>query len=161
MKNTTLLFLVKKQDNIISDLVLAMKKRGFGAGRYNGVGGKLDEGETIEQAVIREAYEEIAVTVQENHLQKVAELSFTFPHRPDFNQLVHVYITESWSGEPTESEEMKPQWYKVQEIPFNTMWPDDIFWLPQMIDGKLIKGSFTFGEGDVVLDCSIEQVGSF
>jgi 8-oxo-dGTP pyrophosphatase MutT (NUDIX family) len=55
MRNTTLLFLVKKQDNKITDVLLAMKKRGFGAGRWNGVGGKLGEGETIEQAVIRES----------------------------------------------------------------------------------------------------------
>jgi 8-oxo-dGTP diphosphatase len=91
MKNTTLLFLVKKQDNKISELLFAMKKRGFGAGRWNGVGGKLSEGETIVQAVVRETKEEIGVDVQESHLKKVAELAFTFPHRPDFNQLVHVF----------------------------------------------------------------------
>lgn len=160
MKNTTLLFLIKKNNNKISEILLAMKKRGFGAGRYNGVGGKLNEGETIEQAVVREAYEEIGSMVQESELQKVAELAFTFPHRPDFDQLVHVYTTEMWSGEPVESEEMKPEWYSIENIPFDTMWPDDKFWVPHMIDGKLIKGAFTFGEGDVILDQDITIVDS-
>lgn len=160
MRNTTLLFLIKKQEGKISDILLAMKKRGFGAGRWNGVGGKLGEGETIEQALIREAKEEIGVEVVESDLKKVAELTFTFPHRPDFNQVVHTYITENWSGEPIESEEMKPEWYKSENIPFDTMWPDDKFWVPHMIEGKLIKGAFTFGEGDVVIDQGVQFVES-
>lgn len=161
MRNTTLLFLIKKQDNKISEILLAMKKRGFGVGRWNGVGGKLGDGETIEQAVIREAYEEINIVTKESDLQKVAELAFTFQHRPDFDQLVHVYITETWQGDPVESEEMKPEWYQVSEIPFDTIWPDDKFWIPQMIDGKLIKGAFTFGEGDVILEQDIIVVDSW
>ena len=152
MRNTTLLFLIKKSDTTITDICLAMKKRGFGAGRYNGVGGKLDEGETIEQAVIREASEEIGIIVSETNLVKVAELAFTFPHRPDFNQLVHVYTTTVWDNEPTESEEMKPSWFSVPEIPYATMWPDDILWLPQVVHGKSVTAAFTFGEGDVITE---------
>jgi len=53
----TLLFLIKDDQ-----ILLAMKKRGFGAGRFNGVGGKVEPGETIEQALIRESQEEINVT---------------------------------------------------------------------------------------------------
>ncbi len=158
MRNTTLLFLIKKDDNKISEILLAMKKRGFGVGRWNGVGGKLSDGETIEQAVIREAHEEIGIVAKESDLQKVAELAFTFPHRPDFDQLVHVYVTEKWLGEPVESEEMKPEWYSVKNIPFDTMWSDDTFWVPQMIEGKLIKGAFTFGEGDVILEQEVDSV---
>lgn len=158
MRNTTLLFLIKKDDNKISEILLAMKKRGFGAGRWNGVGGKLGDGETIEQAVIREAHEEIGIVAKESDLQKVAELAFTFPHRPDFDQLVHVYVTEKWLGEPVESEEMKPEWYSVKNIPFDTMWPDDKFWVPHMVEGKLIKGAFTFGEGDVILEQEVNIV---
>lgn len=158
MKNTTLLFLIKKNESNISEILLAMKKRGFGAGRWNGVGGKLGDGETIEQAVIREAHEEISVIVQESNLQKVAELTFQFPRRPDFDQIVHTYVTETWSGEPVESEEMKPEWYISNNLPFDTMWPDDQFWVPHMIDGKLIKGSFVFGENDVILEQEITIV---
>lgn len=150
MRNTTLLFLIKKSGDTITDICLAMKKRGFGAGRYNGVGGKLDEGETIEQAVIREANEEIGVTVSETNLVKVAELGFTFPHRPDFDQLVHVYTTTVWDNEPIESEEMKPEWFSVPEIPYTTMWPDDILWLPQVVHGKFVHAGFIFGEGDII-----------
>ncbi len=43
MRDCTLLFLIKKNDGVITDVCLAMKKRGFGAGRWNGVGGKVTE----------------------------------------------------------------------------------------------------------------------
>lgn len=158
MKNTTLLFLIKKNDNKISEILLAMKKRGFGMGRWNGVGGKCEESETIKHAVVREAYEEVGVSVLESDLEKVAELAFTFPYRPDFNQLVHVFITERWSGDPIESEEMRPEWYTVGNIPFDSMWPDDKFWLPYMLEGKRIQGKFSFGEGDVIMEQEVNVV---
>lgn len=148
MKTTTLLFLIKE-----NEICLAMKKRGFGAGRYNGVGGKLQEGESIEQAVIRETKEEIGVDVKEMH--KVAILDFSFANKPEWNQECHTYFCTEWEGVPTESEEMKPEWFTVDSIPFEKMWPDDIFWLPRVIKGENLKAEFTFGEGDAVLDQKI------
>ncbi len=156
MRDTTLLFLVKRNDDVITDICLAMKKRGFGVGRYNGTGGKVEEGESIEDAVKREAREEIGVVVQD--MSKCAELAFTFPDKTDWNQLVHVYITYEWQGNIVESEEMKPEWFAVNDIPYATMWPDDIFWLPKVLDGNYIKASFSFGEGDVILDQEVTVV---
>lgn len=161
MNNTTLLFLIKKNQDHISEICLAMKKRSFGAGRWNGVGGKLLPGETIPQALIRETKEEINVEVQVGDLSKVAELTFTFPDRPDFDQLVHVFVAEIWMGEPTESEEMRPEWFSAENIPFDTMWPDDKFWLPQVVQGKYIQGAFTFGEQDAILEQEVREVEGF
>ena len=156
MKNATLVFLIRKMEGDVVDICLAMKKRGFGAGRFNGVGGKVEEGESVEDGARREAKEEIGVDIKE--LTKCAELSFTFPHEPSFDQLVHVYISESWEGEPHETEEMLPSWLSTSNIPYGQMWPDDIFWLPQILLGKKVKGRFTFGEGDIVKEESVEVV---
>ncbi len=158
MRNSTLLFLVKKDGDTITDICLTMKKRGFGKGRYNGVGGKVEEGETIEQAVKREAYEEIGVTVGE--MTKCGEFAFTFPHNPSFDQIVHVFLTSTWEGEPVETEEMNPFWFTVSDIPYKEMWPDDIFWLPHVVAGKSATGHFVFGEGDVIVgqEVSVQQL---
>ncbi|MBU4141329.1 hypothetical protein KKE99_00440, partial [Patescibacteria group bacterium] len=65
-------------------------------------------------------------------------------------QLVHAYFTESWSGEPAESEEMSPKWFPVSKIPYRIMWPDDEFWLPEALKSNLLKATFKFGENDVI-----------
>ncbi|HPO06171.1 MAG TPA: 8-oxo-dGTP diphosphatase [Candidatus Gracilibacteria bacterium] len=159
LRDVTLIFLVKKEQNQIQDILLAMKKRGFGVNRWNGVGGKLEEGESIEEAAIREAQEEVSVQVLD--LLKVAEIDFHFPHNPKFNQKVHAYLCEKWEGEPQESEEMRPQWFKPENIPYPEMWPDDEFWLPQVLQGQKLRAKFIFGENDSVQEQAVNLVDNF
>lgn len=155
MRDMTLLFLVRE-----NQILLAMKKRGFGEGRWNGVGGKCEPGETLEQAVVRETQEEISVTPTE--FSKVAELTFDQYFKGEHVYLKgHVFIATEWQGEPTESEEMAPKWFSVDSIPYDTMWPDDPYWLPLILDGKKIKASFVMDEKDVVLEHQVEEVAGF
>jgi 8-oxo-dGTP diphosphatase len=150
MIQVTLLFL-QREDEIL----LAMKKRRFGAGKWNGTGGKVEPGETFQQAAIRECEEEIGVTP--HILQKVGELHFF--DLPDVEHYAHVYTASEWEGVPQESEEMAPRWFKVNEIPFDMMWPDDIYWMPLMLAGKQFKGTFTV-ENDILIACDIREVTS-
>lgn len=144
-KQATLCFLLN--DNKI---LLAMKKRGFGQGRFNGVGGKPNPGEDILNTAIRETQEEIGVLVK--NLKQLATLDFYFQANPDWNQQVLVYTTNDWEGEPVETEEMKPQWFDLDKIPYDSMWPDDKYWLPLVIENKFTKAEFLFGENDTILD---------
>lgn len=154
-KNCTLLFL-RKDDQIL----LAMKKRGFGSGRYNGVGGKIEPGETIEQALIRECQEEIKVTPLKYH--KIAEHDFTqLESEKPWRMYVHAYFCDEWEGEPVETEEMAPEWFKVDAIPYDAMWQDDIFWLPLVLKGKKLFGNFTFDEQENMLTHDIKEVEAF
>jgi mutator protein MutT len=148
-----LIFLLKDDQ-----ILLAMKKRGFGAGRWNGVGGKIDPGETIEQAAVRECQEEIGVTPED--LEQVAFHRFTFPDdTPDM--LAHVFLCRSWKGEPTETEEMAPCWFAVKDIPYGEMWDDDIIWLPAVLAGKKLSTVFGFGTRDNVTSAQIKLVSNF
>jgi 8-oxo-dGTP diphosphatase / 2-hydroxy-dATP diphosphatase len=156
MRDTTLVYLIKREEGEIKEICLALKKRGFGINRWNGVGGKLKEGETIEAGAKRETKEEIGAVVKE--LNKVAELEFYFPHNSDWDQKVHVYLAEEWEGELAESDEMKPEWFLVEELLYSQMWPDDPFWLPEVLKGNLVKGVFEFGEGDVIREKKVEVV---
>lgn len=138
----TLVFLV--QDGRV---LLAVKKRGFGAGKWNGVGGKLLPGESLKEAAAREVLEEIGVKVRQSNLQRVATLNFLFPDLPtdaNMNVTVCVYVCKRWRSRPTESEEMQPRWFSHNKIPYPKMWWDDTFWLPKVLEGKLIKGDFYF-----------------
>lgn len=159
LRDATLVFLIKKSKEKISEICLAMKKRGFGSNRWNGAGGKVEQDESIDDGAKRETQEEIGVEVEEK--SKVAELSFYFPHNPAWNQKVHVYFSEIWNGEPSESEEMKPQWFSAQELPFNNMWPDDEFWIPEVLSGKLVKATFVFDKDDNILEKDIQIIENF
>lgn len=122
-----------------------MKKRGFGAGRWNGVGGKIEPNETEVQGLIRETQEEIEVTPLE--YDKIAVLDFAFPDGT-IDMQGHVYFCTKWEGEPIETEEMAPQWFRIADIPYDDMWQDDIVWLPQVLKGKKLTANFTFDHDD-------------
>lgn len=143
MKQATLLFLLRE-----NQILLAMKKRDFGKDLWNGVGGKVKEGETTLNAVIRETNEEIGVEVEASNLFHHGDLAFEFPKKPEWDQTVAVFSTKQWKGEPSESEEMQPQWFSFTEISYNKMWWDDKIWLPKLIEGKRFSGRFVFGEDE-------------
>jgi 8-oxo-dGTP diphosphatase/2-hydroxy-dATP diphosphatase len=136
-------------------VLLGMKKRGFGAGRWNGFGGKVLDDETIEDSLVREMEEEAGIKIEK--FEKVGIMDFTFAKSGEMIE-VHVFKTDTFSGEPKETEEMKPEWFNVDEIPFANMWPDDIHWMPLFLAGKKFKGAFTFGEGDEILKKELEEV---
>ena len=126
-------------------VLLGMKKRGFGAGRWNGFGGKVEEGETIEEAALREVREEAGIAVKE--IEKYGIIDFETKDKPEILE-VHIFKGNDITGEPVESEEMRPSWFHVDDIPFDTMWPDDIYWFPLLLAGKKFKGKFLFDNSD-------------
>jgi len=137
-------------------ILLGMKKRGFGAGRWNGFGGKLKAGETIEQAAIRETQEECGIEITE--LEKLGLIDFEFEGNSEILE-VHLFSIKTFSGEPIETEEMKSQWFAFADIPFDSMWPDDEFWIPLFLADKKFKGYFLFDkEGNKILEKKIEVV---
>ncbi len=150
-KVATLAFLIKN-----NEVLLAMKKRGFGEGRWNGSGGKVHGGETVEEAAKREVKEEIGVSIK--NLNKAATLNFYFAKKPEWNQQVIVYSVEDWNGEPAESEEMKPRWFKINEIPYNQMWSGDSYWIPQVLSGKKVEADFLFDDNQQMIDKNVRNV---
>lgn len=136
-----------------------MKKRGFGVGKWNGVGGKVESGETIPAAMIRECQEEIGVTPTE--YEQVATIMFNEYDDGKLKQMqVHVYICTGWMGEPAESEEMRPEWFATDKLPYEQMWADDPYWLPQVLDGQGLKAEFTLDENNDVIKNSVTIVES-
>lgn len=155
MKRTLLtLVLIIRNEQIL----LGMKKRGFGMGRWNGFGGKVEEGETIEEAAKRETFEECGVTITQ--MEWVGVHEFEFANKLGDILEVHVFRADNWSGEIKETEEMRPQWFTIDAIPYDEMWPDDIHWLPVFLAGKKFRTRFLFGENDTVLENEVREVTS-
>jgi 8-oxo-dGTP diphosphatase len=150
MRDATLVFLLR--GNPPMEILLGLKKRGLGEGKWNGFGGKVEDGETIERAAARELHEECGIELNVVDLHPVARIEFYFPHKPEWDQVVHVFIADEWRGEPRESREMTPRWFKTNAIPYDTMWVDDKHWLPLALQGKRVNASFTFLEDNETFD---------
>ncbi|KAI0659397.1 NUDIX hydrolase domain-like protein [Cubamyces menziesii] len=145
-------------------VLLGLKKRGIGMGLWNGFGGKVDPGETPEQAAVRELQEEAGITAP---LQQCGTLLFVVDG-VDTAFDISVFNAYEYTGTVTESEEMRPEWFSIQKsmlpphhplttidhgeasetlppIPLQTMWADDEFWLPLMFARRYFVGRADFG----------------
>jgi 8-oxo-dGTP pyrophosphatase MutT (NUDIX family)/NTP pyrophosphatase (non-canonical NTP hydrolase) len=142
MKDATLCFVLDAGSP--QRVLLGYKKGGFGEGKFDGFGGKVEPGETTSVAAARELMEESGLVVSPGELEYVAHLDFLFPHRPEWSQIVHAFVAHGWAGTPTESDEMVPQWFEYQEIPYARMWGDSLYWLPLALAGKRLHGHIEF-----------------
>lgn len=108
----TLMFVV--QDGKI---LLIRKKRGIGAGKVNGPGGKFEPGETALQCVLREVREELCIDVADAREMGVLNFSFTCGTIPEIR--CHVFMASSFKGTPLETPEAEPFWCPVDGIPYD------------------------------------------
>ncbi|HYD35208.1 MAG TPA: HAD-IA family hydrolase [Vitreimonas sp.] len=136
----TLCFLLRE-----NQVLLGLKKKGFGQGKYVGIGGKVESGEGIEQAVIREVEEEIEVTPTK--LIPAGVVNFYFPYQDSpirWNQQGNIYLTTSWTGQIQETAEIAPQWWEITALPYDQMWPDAVYWLELALRRQLQTGVFLY-----------------
>ena len=145
---TTLVFIRRQQQ-----VLLIHKKTGLGAGKILGPGGKLEPLETPLACAIRETEEELKITPHD--LQPMAELFFHDLAHPKIK--VYVYVTDHFTGTPTETREAAPLWCPIQDLPLDQMWADDQFWLPQILQNEPIRGWFYF-DGARLVDHHIESI---
>lgn len=143
-QRATLLFIVDESKN---EVLLIRKKRGLGAGKMNGPGGKIDPGETEVECAVRETQEELHVTALDP--VKHGELWFDFVDGLKMN--VGVFRATRWEGQPTETDEALPVWTQLNALPLDEMWADDRFWLhPVLAEKRHFMGRFQF-DGDTML----------
>lgn len=134
-------FIVK--DNHI---LLGMKQRGFGKGKWNGFGGKVSPNEHIMQGAIRECEEEVCITP--HNITKIGIINFYI--NQELHE-VHYFLTKDFSGTPANTEEMHPKWFTLTNIPYENMWQDDPYWMPLMLNNNFFSASFYFDDHERII----------
>jgi 8-oxo-dGTP diphosphatase len=142
----TCLCMIRRQTATGPEVLLGLKKSGFGAGKWVGLGGHVEEGEKPEHAAVREVQEESGLVVPADSLQHLASIEFRFPVRPAWDQTAEVFVTSVYQGEPEESDEVAPRWFSEQELPLDKMWDDAKYWLPLVLGGQHVDVLITFAE---------------
>jgi len=135
-------------------VLLGMKKRGFGEGKWNGFGGKVHDDETVEDTAKREIVEEAGINPLD--LKKHGVLHFYFDDVEIFE--CYIFRFTEFEGGPRETEEMRPKWFDVDKIPFDKMWKDDPYWIPLLLDGKNFVGHFYFDNNENLLNHNLKKV---
>ncbi len=140
-ERATLCFLI--QDG---QILLIRKKRGLGAGKINGPGGRIEPGEEPHECAVRETSEEVGLTPL--NVQNRGELHFQFAD--GYSLHCAVFVAHEYTGELIETDEALPIWTPLDSIPYDEMWADDIHWLPGVIQGGTFRGYFHF-DGEKML----------
>ena len=140
------------------EILMGLKKRGFGAGKLNGVGGKQEAGETIEECAVRETQEEIGVKITKYEcLGKIIFDNLFYKNVPECN-MMHCFVATEWEGEPVESDEEKPQWIKISDLDYSKLWGDDEYWLPPVLEEKEIEAYFHYNSDNTFDDYWVDEV---
>ncbi|MBP2415050.1 8-oxo-dGTP diphosphatase [Arthrobacter stackebrandtii] len=135
------------------EVLLGLKKTGFGTGKVVGIGGHVEPGESVVAAICREVAEESSLVVEAMDLIPAGTVEFVFPAKPEWDMFTTVFLCRTFAGEATESSEIAPTWYPVERLPHEQMWADASHWLPAFLAGGR-------GHWRVVLNGDNETVAS-
>eukprot|EP01116_Phalansterium_solitarium_P003619 TRINITY_DN14433_c0_g1_i1.p1 TRINITY_DN14433_c0_g1~~TRINITY_DN14433_c0_g1_i1.p1 ORF type:complete len:173 (+),score=50.03 TRINITY_DN14433_c0_g1_i1:159-677(+) len=145
---------------IVADgrVLLGFKKRGFGAGKWTGFGGKVNcLEETVEEAAARELMEEASIEAVDLECRGVLQFEFapplnTAPHS------IHVFAATAFRGQPLESDEMRPDWHPTEALPYGLMWPDAEVWMPVFFEGTRFRATFFYDDFDTMPRSNVEKI---
>lgn len=149
----TLLLMIKD-----GKILLGEKKKGFGKGKLNGPGGKIEPGETPEQGMIRETMEEVGITPTK--YKEMGTVEFVEWYKgEEQNVIFYLYVATEYEGKLKESDELKPYWFDLDNIPYDKMFEDDSYWMPIVLEGNKIQAFFEYDKEWKMVRHEVKIVG--
>ncbi|BBE22415.1 hypothetical protein MN0502_12980 [Arthrobacter sp. MN05-02] len=134
-RNVALCFLFRVHDGV-REVLLGLKRTGFGTGRVVALGGKIDGQESAVEAAVREVAEESGIQLSAAGVRSAGRITWSFPARPAWNMAAHLFTADAGNALPVASEEIEPRWYAVDALPWHGMWQDGPHWIPALLDGR-------------------------
>ncbi|RDV10635.1 8-oxo-dGTP diphosphatase [Arthrobacter sp. RT-1] len=150
----TLCFLLRDGESG-PEVLLGLKRTGFGTGKIVGIGGHVEPGESDGEAAVREVMEETGVCVRVEDLTDAGAVNFVFPAKPEWNMSTSLFTARTWQGEPTDSDEVLPEWFRTDTLPVERMWQDADHWLPVVLEGGKVNVVVTLNDDNETVASSV------
>lgn len=145
MKLATLCYL--RRDGHTLMLHRVKKANDMHEGKWNGLGGKLEPGESPEECAIREIREEAGLQVHHLTLKGV----LTFPAFDEFEDwYCFVYIVDDFSGELINSTEGNLRWIPNDELLALNLWEGDRIFIPWLDQPGTFSGKFNYANKQLI-----------
>jgi 8-oxo-dGTP diphosphatase len=145
MKLATLCYIRKEGKTLMVHRI--KKENDVHLGKWNGLGGKLEPGETPEECAVREVYEESGLVVCKMDLKGI----LTFPgFSNDEDWYAFVFVIDEFDGQLSESPEGVLQWIRDEDVSELNLWEGDRFFLPWLDKPGLFSGKFTYVDNHLV-----------
>jgi len=125
-------------------------------GKWNGLGGKLDPGESPEECAVREIFEEAGLKVHKPQLKGF----LTFPlFAKDEDWYVFVYVVKEFEGELIDSLEGDLHWVDDADLTSLNLWEGDPIFMPLLDHPGIFSGKFVYQNGRLISHNLVHHAG--
>lgn len=143
MKLATLCYVMDGSKTLM--LYRNKKENDYHEGKWNGLGGKLEQGETPEECAIREVYEESGLKVSEPEMKGL----LVFPMFDGVDDwYVWVFVFKKFEGEQIDSPEGTLDWIPNNKLTELNLWDGDKIFIPWLFQNKCFSAKFIYEGGE-------------
>lgn len=147
MKLATLCYVINNEKKQTLMLHRVKKENDMHEGKWNGLGGKLEKGETPEECVIREVKEESGLIIKSPRMHGF----ITFPLFDRTNDwYVFLFTADNFSGKLIDSREGNLEWIPNKKVSSLNLWEGDKIFLDWLYQGKFFSAKFVYKEGKLI-----------
>ena len=144
MDYTVLCYL--KKDNQYLFMLRNKEKNDLNEGKWIGIGGHIEPGETKEEALIREVKEETGFTIKSFSYR--GEILFI---NNDYQEIMYVFTSDDFTGEMIECDEGELSWINKDKILDLNLWEGDRYFLKPLLNSdKMIKMEMRYKDKQLV-----------
>ena len=147
MKLATLCYVIDRKKKQTLMLHRVKKENDMHEGKWNGLGGKLENGETPEECVIREVKEESGLTIKNPRMHGF----ITFPLFDGTNDwYVFLFTADNYSGKLIDSREGNLEWIPNKKVSSLNLWEGDKIFLDWLYQEKFFSAKFVYKKGKLI-----------
>ena len=147
MKLATLCYVINKKSNSTLMIHRVKKENDYHQGKWNGLGGKFESGESPEECAIREIKEESGLNVKSVTMKGFITFPM-FDGKEDW--YVFLFVSDDFKGELIDSNEGDLAWIQNEKLMEINLWEGDKIFIPWLFKDKFFSAKFNYKEGEFV-----------